>query len=291
MQILDGGLSHILESQGCDLNHKLWTASIITDNPEAIVKAHLEYINAGADIITTASYQASIPGLESVGYTKSEAKEIILETARLAERATELSLSLSKPLIAASIGPYGAFLADGSEYTGGYGTSDQALLEFHKERIEILEGSTADYLACETIPCIQEAQILSEILAQSKKPSWVSFSFKDDKHINDGSKLSECVEIFQNHPKVFAIGVNCTNPGFVSKIIMSIRSSGWKGKIIAYPNSGEIYNAESKSWASSERQQEFLGLAKEWIEIGVDILGGCCRIGPSEIKEVKRLVK
>ena len=282
---LDGGLSNVLEAQGCNLNHKLWTASIIKKNPEAIVNAHLEYINAGADIITTSSYQASIQGLKSIGNSKSEAREIILETVRLAERAAELAKG-TKPHIAASIGPYGAFLADGSEYTGGYGISTEELNDFHKERIEILDGSSADFLACETIPCIQEAKVLSKNLAKCTKPSWMSFSFKDEKHINDGSKFSDCIEIFLDHPKVFAIGVNCTKPEYVSNIIRTIRSSEWRGKIIAYPNSGEVYCSKTKSWADSPSQ--FLEFAQEWKTLEVDIIGGCCRIGPAEIKELKQ---
>ena len=191
--LLDGGLSNLLEARGCDLNHQLWTARLLDQNPEAIVQAHLAYIKSGARCIITSSYQASIPGLMQVGFSRDRSEALILQSIRLAElaiqQALETGIIKARPLIAASVGPYGAYLADGSEYRGNYGVSDEVLRSFHLERIQILERSNADILACETIPSLQEATVLADILVNVKKPAWVSFSCKDEQHIHDGSKL------------------------------------------------------------------------------------------------------
>ena len=199
--ILDGGLSNVLEDLGYDLNHKLWTAHLLDKNPEAILQVHLQYLRAGAQCITTASYQASIRGLSEVGYSREEAEDFILKSVKIAEMAVERAqdegLIHERPLIAASIGPYGAYMADGSEYSGNYNITDEALRSFHKERIEILDRSNADILACETIPSMQEAKILGDITKDCKKPVWISFSCKDEQHINDGTEIMNCVSLFE----------------------------------------------------------------------------------------------
>ena len=288
--IIDGGLSNVLEDQGCDLNHKLWTARLLEKNPNAIVQAHLDYINSGAQCITTSSYQASIPALLAIGYNRDSAEKLILKSIQLAEIAIKTALDSGvidfKPLIAASVGPYGAYLADGSEYRGNYGVSDTTLRDFHLDRIKILDGSNADILACETIPSLQEARILSNLLLQVNKPAWISFSCKDGQHLNDGSKVKECVSIFGNHPKVFAVGVNCTNPKYISDLIPCIKASCGDNKVIVYPNSGEAYNAKNKTWRGLSDPKHFVEMSKEWTKLGADIIGGCCRIGPEHIKRI-----
>ncbi|MBO3698083.1 homocysteine S-methyltransferase [Roseivirga sp. E12] len=288
--ILDGGLSNVLESFGCDLNHRLWTAQLLANSPETIIEAHLEYLKAGAQCIITSSYQASIPGLMDMGYSRDMAVKLILKSVLLAEAAVDDVMDSGivnvKPLIAASIGPYGAYLADGSEYHGNYGVSDKVLRDFHEERIGILNSSNADILACETIPSIQEARILSDILYQVDKPAWVSFSCKDGQHVNDGSKIEDCVSIFRDHPTVFAVGLNCTSPLYISGLIQRIKASSGDKRIIVYPNSGEAYNAESKTWRGLSEPGHFVEMSKEWVKLGADIIGGCCRIGPGHIKSI-----
>ncbi len=290
--IIDGGLSNALEEQGCDLNHKLWTASLIEKNPEAIIQAHFDYIKSGAQCITTSSYQASIPGLIDIGYTRDAAKAIITKSVQLAEiaiqRAMDSGIVTRRPLIAASIGPYGAYLADGSEYRGDYGVSDEKLRAFHDEKIKLLDRSNADILACETIPGFQEAQVLSDILNDVDKPVWISFSCRDEHHLNDGSDIKDGVLLFRNHPKVFAFGANCTDPKYISGIITYIKASAGDKKIIVYPNSGEVYNAKSKTWAGLSIPKFFVEMAKEWSGLGADIIGGCCRIGPEHISRLSK---
>ena len=292
--IIDGGLSNVLEEQGCDLNHKLWTANLLEKKPDAIIQAHLDYLKSGAQCITTSSYQASIPGLIAIGYSRNSAEKLILKSIQLAEIALDTALNSgaidNRPLIAASVGPYGAYLADGSEYRGNYDVSDKTLRDFHLERIKILDGSNADILACETIPSLQEARILSDILFHVDKPAWISFSCKDGQHLNDGSKINECVAIFRNHPKVFAVGVNCTNPKHISDLIPCIKTSCGDNKIIVYPNSGEAYNAKNKTWEGLSDPKHFVEMCKEWTKLGADIIGGCCRIGPEHIRRISNIL-
>ena len=289
--LLDGGLSNELERQGCNLNHPLWSAHVLESDPEAIIKAHLSYLNAGAQCITTSSYQASVSGLMARGYDQVNADAIILKSVQLAEEAIQRfnasSTSNIKPLIAASIGPYGAYLADGSEYRGNYDVSDETLKEFHLTRMKLLDLTSAHFFACETIPSFQEAKVLAEILMKTKKSAWISFSCKDEKHLNDGTPIEECVTYLAYHPKIFAIGVNCTAPKYISGLIKTIKSQTDSKRIVIYPNSGEVYHAESKTWLGISDPNSYLEMAKEWLELGADILGGCCRIGPEHIKAIK----
>lgn len=293
--LLDGGLSNELEKFGHDLNHCLWSAHLLESNPKAIEQVHLNYLQAGAQCITTASYQATIAGYKKIGYGQVQAEKLILKSIQLAEKAIEHYKSSNyhefNPLIAASIGPYGAFLSDGSEYHGNYDVSDEVLKKFHLPRIKILDKSNADILACETIPSFQEAKVLADILQETEKPSWISFSCKDEKHLNDGTPIVDCAAFLSHHPKVFAIGVNCTSPEYISGLIKLIKSKSGAKKIIAYPNSGEIYDAKTKTWSRISDSEVFVELAKKWIELGVDIIGGCCRIGPEQIKSLSLSLK
>jgi homocysteine S-methyltransferase len=288
--LLDGGLSNELEKQGCDLNNKLWSANMLEANPEAIIQAHLSYLYAGAQCITTASYQASIPGFMALGYDRAKAESLIIKSVKLAEEAIQRyrgsGFNGFEPLIAASIGPYGAYLADGSEYHGNYGISNESLKEFHLSRISILDGSNADFFACETIPSFQEAKVLTEILKKTNKSAWISFSCKDEHHLNDSTLIEECVAFLEDHSNIFAIGVNCTPPKYVSGLIKTIKSGTKTKKIVVYPNSGEAYNATSKTWIGLSDPKLYFKMAKEWVQLGADIIGGCCRIGPDHIKQI-----
>jgi homocysteine S-methyltransferase len=292
--LLDGGLSNELEKQGLDLNHNLWSARILEEEPEAIVKTHLAYLESRAQCITTSSYQATINGFMAIGIDRATSEEYIMRSVHLAEEAIERFMNSgftgNKPLIAASIGPYGAYLADGSEYSGNYGISDEELRDFHESRIRLMDNSNADFFACETIPSYQEAKVLSEILTNTKKSAWISFSCKDELHINDGTPIAECAALLADHPNVFAVGINCTAPKYVSGLISALKTrSGFK-KIVVYPNSGEAYNADSKTWLGMSDHSSFALMAKEWTGLGADIIGGCCRIGPEHIKSIAAIL-
>lgn len=292
--LLDGGLSNELERQGCNLNQKLWSAKLLESDPEAIILAHLAYLESGAQCIITASYQATIPGFMALGYNERSASELILKSVHLAEEARSRFQAnnprAERPVIAASIGPYGAYLANGSEYRGDYGIADQELRNFHEPRINLLANSAADVLACETIPSFQEANVLSEILETVKKPAWVSFSCKDGKHLCDGTPIDQCALLLAQHPTVFAIGVNCTSPQFISELIQSIKPKSGNKKIVVYPNSGAIYNSESKTWSGLSDLSSCEVMVKEWMDLGADMVGGCCGIGPEQIKAMHKVM-
>lgn len=291
--ILDGGMSNVLQSLGCNLDHPLWSAHLIVKDPDMIVKAHLAYLNAGAKCITTSSYQATIKGFKRMGLTRSESKAMMLRSVELALKARRIFLKSKSRnetiYLAASIGPYGAFLADGSEYTGEYDISDKKLMEFHSEKVEILEKTEVDFLAFETIPSLKEVRILNDIISDCKRPCWISFSCKDDRFLNDGNSIIDAVNMVSSNTNLIALGINCTAPRYVLDIIKNILPFKNDKKLIIYPNSGEIYLPETKSWKGISDPLIFQKMASEWLNSGVDIIGGCCRIGPEHIKHLSEL--
>lgn len=292
--ILDGGLSNVLEKFGCDLHHDLWTAKLIQSNPELIIKAHTAYLEAGALCITSSGYQATLEGFLQLGISKTQAQKLLMRSVDLAIRARDLFVSKNKiahPIyVAASMGPYGAFLADGSEYRGNYNVTDEQLSLFHASRIDLLQSSSADFFAFETIPSFREVKVLSALLKATSKPSWISFSCKNEIYLNDGNKISDAAKLIANHPAVFAIGANCTAPKYISNIIQTLKVAAPNKKIIVYPNSGEVYHSESKSWFGMSDPAAFEKMAREWHKIGADIIGGCCRIGPEYIDKIRSLM-
>jgi len=293
--VIDGGLSNQLESQGHTLDDPLWTARLLADQPGAIQKAHRAYLDAGARCLITASYQATVQGFLSRGYDPDKAEKLLLSTVDLARQAVAEFCSRGAvdkaPLVAASIGPYGAFLADGSEYTGNYGITDQALEDFHRPRLELLDASDADFFAVETIPCFPETRALARLLQKTQKSAWMSFSCRDGRHLHDGTPIEECVRLLSGHPRVFALGVNCTAPRYISELIRRIRGQNPQKRIVIYPNSGEIYHAGTRTWSDSSDRVFLEKMVGEWLDLGADIIGGCCRLGPSAIRSIARVVR
>ena len=286
--LIDGGLATQCEAMGCNIDGELWSAKLLTSNPRAIVNAHRAYLDAGAEIIATASYQASRAGLVATGLSSADADALIVSSVALAAQARDEFRHDNPetdrvPLIAASIGPYGAVLHDGSEYTGHYDISANELRDFHRERLELLDQSEADVLACETIPSADEAFVLGELLRNAQKQSWVSFSCRDEQHISDGTLIADAAALFRDHPTVIAIGVNCTAPHLILPIIEVLRSAAPEKSIVVYPNSGETYDADDNSWSGTATEFQCERSAQEWIEAGANLVGGCCRIGPNQI--------
>lgn len=293
--VLDGGLSNVLAESGCKLDPLLWTAGLLVSDPESLVAAHLQYLRAGADIVTTAGYQASIPGFRSAGYDEREAKTLLLRAVDLAIEAREQfppewETGRAGPFIAASMGPYGAFLADGSEYTGAYGVGDDTLREFHQPRLDVLASSRADLLAFETMPNRREIEVVAGLLAGISIPVWVSFSCLDGSRLRDGEGLAEVVPLLATIPEIFALGVNCTAPEHVSDVIRLLRELAPGKKIVVYPNSGEIYQPTTRTWLGSSDPRDFRSMASAWLRDGADIIGGCCQIGPAHIRQLRELV-
>lgn len=289
--ILDGAMATELENMGCNINDDLWSAIVLYNDPEKIQQLHLNYFEAGANISISASYQATVEGFMKKGYSKEESENLIKKSIELLLKAREEYLSKNNnipPLIAASIGPYGAYLADGSEYIGNYGVSDNTLYSFHKNRMQLLVKAGAEILAIETIPSLQEAIITSTIANELGADCWVSFSCKDERHISEGLPISECGEALKTIPSVKAIGVNCTDPIYVESLIKELKTT-WKGHIVVYPNKGESYDPITKTWHGDENLKSFYEWSKQWIEAGADIIGGCCRVGVEDIKEIKKI--
>jgi len=293
--ILDGGLATELEAQGCNLDDPLWSARVLVEAPDEIRDLHREYLEAGADCIVTASYQASIAGFGERGMDRAEASTTLLSSVRLAQEAREEFWSVPEnrrgrrqPLIAASIGPYGAFLADGSEYTGDYDLDAAGLEEFHRERLRLLADSGADLLACESIPSRIEAGVLVRLLDETHDArAWISFTCRDAEHLSDGTEIDRVAEEVASSPRVVAVGVNCTAPRNLSGIIARIRAATDK-PIVAYPNSGEIWDSPSRSWRPGEESLDLAFAAPSWVELGARVIGGCCRIGPNDIRRLRR---
>jgi homocysteine S-methyltransferase len=282
-----------LENYGCNLNDRLWSAKIVMENPEMIKRVHLDYFEAGADCAITASYQATIQGFQERGLTEEEAAGLIRKSVRIAvEARDEFWAGLAdksnrpKPLVAASVGPYGAFLSDGSEYRGNYSLTEDELVAFHKDRIKVLVDAGADILACETLPCLVEAKAIVKVLKDFPEVyAWFSFSAKDGVHISDGEKISVCAEWLDGEAQAAAIGINCSAPVYIGSLIEEVKSRSAK-PVIIYPNSGEEYDAKSKIWSEEPSATPFSANTKEWHEAGARIIGGCCRTTPEDIAAI-----
>lgn len=290
--ILDGGLATQLESMGFDIGGELWSAALLASEPRAIVDAHRAYLNAGAECIISASYQASRAGFMSHGYSAAEADRLIVSAVELARTARDEYLSGNpdiqhQPVVAASVGPYGAAMHDGSEYTGGYDVSDHDLRGFHSSRLQLLDNCGADVLAVETIPNFREARILRDLLEEVSTPAWLSFACRDERNISDGSRLRAAACLFSNHPRVLAVGVNCTPPQVILPLIEEVKSAAPDKVIIVYPNSGETYHTEDNSWSGQACDLDNDFKVNAWHVAGAKLIGGCCRTGPKNIARIR----
>ena len=297
--ILDGALGTELESRGYDVSGKLWSAQYLLDQPQIIQDVHESYVRAGSDIITTSSYQASIPAFIEAGLAPEKAYDLLKETVFLAQKAIEnvwqeLSPEEQKqrpyPLIAGSVGPYAAYLADGSEYTGDYQLSEGEFQEFHRPRIQALLEVGCDLLAIETIPNGAEAAAILRLLAEEfpQAEAYLSFVAQSENAISDGTKIEELGNLAQESPQVLAVGFNCTAPHLIASLL------GELGKVcnkpfLTYPNSGETYNGLTKTWHDDpEQERSLLENSKLWQNQGVRLFGGCCRTRPEDIAQLAK---
>lgn len=295
--LLDGGLATALEAAGHSLATELWSARLVLHAPDAVRAVHTAYLGAGADCITTAGYQASLDGFSRAGLAPAEAEAALRRPVELAVEARETFWSNPRhrtgrlrPLVAASAGPFGAFLADGSEYEGRYGVARARLADFHGQGIEILAGTEADLLAFETIPSLEEAEVVAGLLSEVPHPgAWISFSCRDGEHLHDGNRLADAVRACAAAPGIIGVGVNCTHPRFVSSLVSRIREAT-DLPILAYPNSGEVYDPVRGAWTGERADSAWLAGVPDWIAAGASVIGGCCRVGPAVIRELRRLL-
>lgn len=290
--VIDGSFASELEKGGLDLCDPLWSAKALYENPKLVKKVHESYFESGADIVITGSYQAHVQGLLNKGFTHEKAIELIKLSVKLAKEAKEEYLSKNKERklsVAAAVGPYGAYLADGSEYVGNYKLNVKELEEFHEEKIEALLSEKPDFFAFETIPSIDEARAYVNILKRHEEISgWFTFSCKDEKHISEGVEIKECAKLLNDVKNVHAIGINCTRPEYIESLIKEIKKATDKA-VAVYPNTGENYDPTTKTW--SGKPVDFTKYAKRWYESGAKLIGGCCRTSPAEIKAIYEFAK
>jgi homocysteine S-methyltransferase len=312
--VLDGALATELERRGADLNDPLWSARLLIDRPELIHAVHRDYFRAGADVATSATYQATFEGFARCGIEPDGAALLMRNAVSLAisardefwsaesqgpghewpgherpghERPDRVVSGRLRPLVAASVGPYGAALADGSEYRGNYGLSESQLRDFHRPRIRVLADSGADLLACETIPSLREAIAIVSVLEEfPATAAWLSFSCRDGAHTCEGQEIGDCVAELAEHAQIAAVGVNCTAPLHVSSLLQRMRERTNK-PLLAYPNSGEVYDASNKHWHGPAVAIPFAELARGWYRDGARLIGGCCRTRPADIEAIR----
>jgi homocysteine S-methyltransferase len=278
--LIDGGLSNALEDRGDVLTGPLWTARLLRDAPAEIAAVHRAYYDAGAQVATTASYQASFDGFAALGCGRAEAAGLFRRSVRLAARVRdELAGDGVERLVAASVGPYGAALADGSEYRGRYGVSAATLRDFHRPRLEALVAAEPDLLAVETIPDVDEAEVLVELLDEVGVPAWFSFS-SDGLATRAGQPLEAAFRVAAATECVVAIGVNCCAPEDVLPAVELVTAMT-RRPAVAYPNRGETWDASRRTWTGSAHFD--VTLASAWVTAGARYVGGCCRVGPTDI--------
>jgi len=280
--VVDGGLATELERRGNVLSSALWSARLLVDAPGEIVEAHRAFFEAGAQVATTASYQASFEGFAALGFDRAESERLIARSVELARTAAS-----GQGWVAASVGPYGAVLADGSEYRGDYGRSMEELRTFHRSRLELLATAGADVLAVETVPCLAEVEALLLELDRLEVPAWLSISCTGTR-TRAGEPAADAFRMAGDCPSVVAVGVNCVAPSDAGALV-KLASTHSRKPAVVYPNSGERWNSQRHAWAGSKTFQP--ADVATWVRHGARLLGGCCRVGPTEIADVAAAVR
>lgn len=285
---LDGGLGTLLEARGHDLSDALWSARLLVSEPSAIQAAHEEFFAAGAQIAISASYQVGFESFALIGIEAAETERLLrssVDLARAARSAAGASSEDDAPLlVAASIGPYGATLGDGSEYRGDSGLSLPELRRWHERRFQVLADAGPDLLALETIPTLDEATALADLVRGSGVPAWLSFTveagrLRSGEPMEEGFRLVEGVDEFQ------AVGINCSHP---SEVLPAIRAAGavTDRAIVVYPNSGEVWDGAARNWLGRSTSSD----VEAWVDAGATMVGGCCRVMPAEISAIRAVL-
>jgi homocysteine S-methyltransferase len=317
---LDGALATYLETLGADISGALWSADILLKNPSLIKQTHLDYFRAGAHVAITASYQASIAGLSAhLSLGEDEAKDVVRKSVQLAQSARDdyvaeqmaklsevdklniifdgssvpeyTEMLRNRMYIAGSVGPYGAFLSDGSEYRGDYNVAHDDMKTFHRSRIQALVDAGVDVLACETIPSKSETEALLDLLSSEfpETEAWFAFTLRDSEHISDGTPVSDIVSLCEKAAQVVAVGINCV-PDDVSLPALQVLAPLWKKKaLVVYPNSGEQWNAQAREWEGQRTEGSSLAQkTMQWWGAGAVLIGGCCRTTPADIETMRK---
>lgn len=293
--VIDGALASELQRRGCDLNDSLWSAKVLIEQPELIQQVHYDYFVAGADCAITASYQATPMGFAPKGIELEESIKLIKTSVKLAQQAKMQYLNDIKQdkalFIAGSVGPYGAYLANGSEYTGDYQLSESEFIAFHKDRVAALMDAGVDILACETMPSFLEIKTLAKLIQQFPMVNcWFSLTLKDQKHISDGTPLTEVIEYLNSIEQIVSVGINCIALEKVTPAL-EVLSKLTSKPLIVYPNSGEQYDPTTKQWHKNhDHNCTFANQLDVWINLGAKLIGGCCQTTPDDIVEIHQLL-
>lgn len=287
VRLIDGGLASELEARGARISGPLWSAHVLEDEPEKLAGVHRAYIEAGAQCLATCSYQVSRMGYAEVGLGPERADQALLRSVRIARAAVRESPG-KRVLVAGSLGPYGAALHDRSEYTGAYRCTQEELVRFHRERIEVFARAQADaapdLLAFETFPSLEEARAVGEALQPYPRlRCWFSFSCRDERHVAHGEPVAEAARLVAGFPQTVAIGVNCVPARWLPALMQELRQ-GSPLPVLVYPNSGEGWDEAHHCWKGQTDPEAFGRQAREWFRMGASMVGGCCRIGPAHIQ-------
>ena len=283
--VLDGGFGTELERRGCDVRGDLWSAEALLGRPDLVEDVHAAYLDAGADCITTGSYQVSFEGFAHAGLSAADTIRALKASMAIADAARRrvVGPSRRRAFIAASVGPYGAILHNGAEYHGRYGIPAEELVAFHRSRLEHLQDGPVDLIACETVPSLQEASAMLRALSTFPHlRAWLAFTCMDGRHTGSGDEIAECARVAGESPQVVAVGVNCTAPPLVGALIDRLTAATTK-PVVVYPNSGQHWDAEARSWTGRSCVADYGALAVHWHSRGARWIGGCCGTTPEHI--------
>ncbi|MGC2161169.1 MAG: homocysteine S-methyltransferase [Silvibacterium sp.] len=289
IHVLDGGMATELERRGCDISGPLWSAQVLDSSPDVIRQVHLDYLRAGADCISTVSYQVSALGYVELGRPRADAARALRQSVKIAEAAREeYRRESDRPVaIAASLGPYGAALHNGAEFHGRYEIGFDELVTFYAERLAVLAKTNTDLVALETIPSLEEARAILAALARFPAlRAWMSFVCKDATHVVHGELLAECADLADGSEQIVAVGINCTQPTLIGSLIAVAKIATGK-PVFVYPNSGETWDAVGRRWCGTSDAAEYGALARGWFAAGAQAVGGCCRTTPGHIRAVR----
>jgi len=297
VRVLDGGLATELEARGFDLSDRLWSARVLVEEPAAIEAIHRAYFAAGATVATTASYQATVPGFAAAGLDRAQALAAIARSVALARSARDAQrAAVPGPkdgqdlLVAGSVGPYGAMLADGSEYRGDYDPGEAVLREVHAPRMDALLEAGADLLALETIPTVREAEVLVRLVDERGASAWLSYQCRDGSTTAAGEPIEAALRVADGAPGIVAVGVNCTAPRHVPSLLARAATATALPRI-AYPNGGDAWDPQARRWLAADAGGAFdPSTVAAWRDLGAAWLGGCCGTGPADIAHVRAAV-
>ena len=285
---IDGGLASELEARGHDLTGALWSARLLRDDPDVIRDVHRTYYESGATVGISASYQASRSGFARQGLDASDADRLLALSVALLREARDAALGDHPMLVAASVGPYGATLHDGSEYRGRYGVPHDRLVDFHVERLRALIDAGPDLLAIETVPDVDEAWALVAALdeVRSDIPAWLSFSCADGATTCAGQPIEDAVAVVASTSRIAAIGVNCTKPEHVGDLVQRIRAASPSLPVVVYPNAGRVWDGEASVWLGDGTDLLPDTAVRSWFDAGAALVGGCCGLGPAAVERI-----